>query len=79
MSNKYSHAKSGNALKSKTRRTGETIIPRGLRDVESRKSANHETIEQQFGSGFPKYGASLGVSYATSGSISKNKRVKSVG
>lgn len=79
MSKKYNHSKTGNSLKLKTRRTGEAIVPRGLRELELRKSSNHETVEQQFGSGFPLFGASLGVSYQTNGTVAKNKRVKSVG
>ena len=63
-------------------KNGKTKEPRieQTRAIERRTSANHETVEQQFGSGFPKFGSSLGVSFdGAAGKISKTKRAKSVG
>lgn len=62
-------------------KNGKTKEPRieQTRAIERRTNANHETVEQQFGSGYPKFGASLGVSFnGSAGKISKTKRAESV-
>jgi len=62
-------------------KNGKTKEPRieQTRAIERRISAKHETVEQQFGSGYPKFGASLGVSFdGIAGKISKVKRAESV-
>lgn len=62
-------------------KNGKTKQPRieQTRAIERRTNANHETVEQQFGSGYPKFGASLGVSFdGSAGKISKTKRAESV-
>jgi hypothetical protein len=76
--NKYTHTKTGNALKEKTRRDGSSNIPRGLKEKTARAAANHETVEQVFGSGHPNFGGSLGTDYNIDGTISKVNRAKSV-
>ena len=76
---KYTHKKTGNALKEKTRRDGSSNIPRGLKEKTARAAENHETIEQVFGSGHPSFGGSLGTDYSIDGTISRVKRAKSVG
>lgn len=49
------------------------------RAIERRTNAKHETVEQMFGSGYPKFGASLGTSFdGANGVISKVNRAKSV-
>ena len=49
------------------------------RALDIRKSANHTTVERQFGADFPKFGASLGAAYdSAKGVISKTKRAESV-
>lgn len=49
------------------------------RAIERRTNAKHETVEQMFGSGYPKFGASLGTAFdGANGVISKVNRAKSV-
>jgi hypothetical protein len=49
------------------------------RALDIRKSANHTTVERQFGADFPKFGASLGTAYdSANGIISKTNRAESV-
>lgn len=76
--NKYTHSKTANALKSKTRRDGSSSIPRGLREKTARAAENHVTVERIFGAGHPNFGGSLGTDYNVNGTISKVKRAESV-
>jgi hypothetical protein len=49
------------------------------RAIERRTNAKHETVEQMFGAGYPKFGASLGTAFdGVNGVISKVNRAKSV-
>lgn len=78
---KYQHSKTGNKVKSRSYRSGsvdKVFVARGLRKKHSRAVANHTTVENTFGAGFPKFGAALGVSYSVDGTISKADRAKSL-
>ena len=49
------------------------------RAIERRTTAKHETVEQMFGAGYPKFGASLGTSFdGVNGVISKVNRARSI-
>ena len=67
--NKYTHSKPSSFLKVKTRRSGKTHVPYKLSFIEKRKEENQKTVERLFGTEFPLFGGSLGVSFSKENGI----------